>query len=339
MQLDDATYAAYKGKDLENAVAYDNQTRVMKRDPNTDYCVKFTNGICSIHKDYGAAMLGDACNFYPRVTRTFESQIVMTATLSCPEITRLALFEENADYFTEIETERLPSHLNDYNDAELTAEQLLKIHSVFLNASHADEPADKIMARIYSVSSSISRIAKKDWPDATGFFMKTSDMRLAEPVSEEADIYKVLQIFAAVFHATKKKMNPRLIEVLINVENKLGIKIDWETLGINFQEDHQEQELVADDAILRKYISAQLSFGTFPFAGLGENPIGKAKLLAYKFALTKIMISGLTEPAEIIQTIQSAARVIDHIASPELIFNLMGQFGWNTEGRIMGLFS
>jgi len=333
-----------------NAVAYDNQIRVMKRDPETDYCVKFTDGICAIHKEQGAPLLGDACNFYPRITRSLGLDTIMTATLSCPEIARLSLFDETRhpersegsfagaqdDGWVEIETERLPSSLNNYQDPELSSEDCLKIHNIFLNACAVPDESELILSRIYSVASSLSRIAKKDWPDAAGFFLKTADGRLAQSISDPADKYKILQIFAAVFHATRKKMNPRLLESLEHLQTTIGAKIDWQTLELTLSEAEPEPTESRDD-ILKNYIAAQLSFTTFPFAGLGQNPIEKAKLLAFKFALAKLLIANLTDEAQIIQAIQSAARIIDHIASPDLIFNLMDQFGWTTEARILGL--
>ncbi len=347
MQLDDATFAAYKGTELENAVAYDNQIRVMKRDPETDYCVKFTDGICAIHKEQGPTMLGDACNFYPRVTRSFGSETIVTASLSCPEIARLSLFTPAAG-FTEIETERLPSHLNNYQDAELTPEQCLKIHTTFLDACTSTDKPELVMARIYSTALSLSRIAKKDWPDASGFFLKTADARLPKAIIDSADKYKLLQIFAAVMHATGKKRSERLVEAINHTENTLGYDINWNNLELSLRAERSNPESrtpsmdcfanARNDEVLKNYIASQLSFTSFPFAGLGENPVEKAKLMTFKFALTKILITGLTNEAEIIQSIQACARIIDHIASPQLIFNLMEQFGWNNEGRIIGLF-
>ena len=336
--MDDETYAKYKGTELESAVAHDGkyaEIRVMKRDPETNYCVKFDNGICAIHKNYGASMLSDACNFYPRVTRKLGEEILITASLSCPEIARLALFENSEANWQEIETERLPHSLSDYGDDELANEQALKIHEIFLKHCASTDDPGRILARIYVVAQSLSRIAKKDWPGAVEFYLKTADSRLPKTVSEVEDKYKILQIFAALIYASGKKPNQRLQEVLTATEKNLNMKFNWETLEISLLGD--APEIAADNNVLRKYLLSQLSFSTFPYAGLGINMAEKAKLLCFKFALTKLLISGLKTEAEIIQTIQSTARTIDHIASPELIFKLMDDFGWKTDARIVGL--
>jgi len=377
MQVDDATFAKYQGTELEAATAHDSdysgktaEIRVMKRDPQTDNCVKLTDGICAIHKDYGAPMLGDACNFYPRVARKLGDETIMAASLSCPEIARLALFTEAPQAPAEIETERLPHYMPTCQTDGLSAVESLKIHTAFLAACASPDAPEKIMARIYSTAASLARIDKKDWPDAAPFMLKTADTRLPQAVGAADDKSKILQIFAAVIHATHKKLSPRLAEVIAHAENLLGVKINWETLELSLLENTPpsgreninftpssgrgwgrvaESQPASPNpppnllpkgggATLRNYIAAQLSFTAFPFAGLGATLPEKAKLLCYKFALAKVLINGLTTEAEIIQAIQSSARIIDHLASPELIFKLMDGFGWNTEARILGIF-
>ncbi|MBY0406929.1 MAG: flagellin lysine-N-methylase, partial [Rickettsiales bacterium] len=95
MQVDEDTVNRYRNEapELLAAVEPAEETPwIMRKDPDTGYCIKLDGGLCGIHKQYGDRFLGDACHFYPRITRTLGSATLMTATLSCPEITRLALF-------------------------------------------------------------------------------------------------------------------------------------------------------------------------------------------------------------------------------------------------------
>ena len=93
------------------------------------------------------------------------------------------------------------------------------------------------------------------------------------------------------------------------------------------------------NSVMKKYLAAQLSFSFFPFAGIGENINDKARLLCYKFALTKLALAACPDQRDTIKTIQSIARIIDHIADPTLVFNLMRGFGWEDDGRMIGLLS
>src|ERR1043165_3275808 len=85
MQLTQETLEKYKQEapELVDAVTSGEAELIMRRDPVTDTCVKFEQGWCSIHRDYGDAFLGDACHFFPRITRALGATILTTATLSC----------------------------------------------------------------------------------------------------------------------------------------------------------------------------------------------------------------------------------------------------------------
>src|SRR5687768_14752127 len=114
MQVDDAMVERYRQQapELLDAVTTGHDGgHIMRRDEKTDYCVKFDNGLCSIHRDYGSDFLGDACHFYPRVTRRLGDKAVMTAALSCPEVARLSLFTDDAFLLGEGLAARLPATL------------------------------------------------------------------------------------------------------------------------------------------------------------------------------------------------------------------------------------
>ena len=182
MQLDDATFAKYEANNLQNAVAFDGDVRVMKRDPKTDFCVKFQDGICSIHKNLGSEFLGDACNFYPRVTRKLGDEAIMTLTPSCPEALRLML-EEGADIYEESELERLPANLKNWADEKISAGDALKIHQRFLAECKEQISPEKLVSRVFSVASSLNYIEKQDWADATNFMFKMADGKLPTPAT------------------------------------------------------------------------------------------------------------------------------------------------------------
>ncbi len=49
------------------------------------------NKLCRIHSGFGHDYLSNTCAIYPRISQTFSDQIVRAATMSCPEIARIAL--------------------------------------------------------------------------------------------------------------------------------------------------------------------------------------------------------------------------------------------------------
>ncbi len=336
MQLDDKTFERYKGTALEDAVAYDgqnNEIRVMRRDAETDFCVKFENGICAIHRDMGEQYLGDACNFYPRVTRKFDDELVMTAVLSCPEIVNLSLFGENGGVI-EKEVERLPDSLRSYKGSFV-------VHQAFMDVCESEKTAPEILANIYSTARSLSSQEQEEWPSAAPFFLKIADGMLPEPEFVPEAEQKILHIFAGVFYSTGKKMNPRLAEVLADIENYVSAKVDWQMLDLLPHDDagHEMEPRSIDDGLLKKYLAAQLSFSTFPYAGIGEDIIQRALVLVYRFALIRLALSASRDDSQegIVKTVQAISRVVDHVGDATLLLQLMDSFGWNSDAKIAGL--
>lgn len=58
--------------------------------------------LCSIHADFGYSYLSETCKFYPRITNLVFDSYEQSATLSCPEIARLALSNPDGINFKEI---------------------------------------------------------------------------------------------------------------------------------------------------------------------------------------------------------------------------------------------
>ena len=235
MQVDKKTKELYEKEtpELLEAITTGEADIIMKRDTSTDTCVKLEGGFCSIHSKYGTKFLGDACHFYPRITRKFGDINIMSAATSCPEIVRLALFSENPFEFDETEIDRLPSEVKEYAHPELNEEQILKTIRSFSDAAKDVEASpERIMCRIISVAGSLSRMEVKSWPDAAAFFLKSADGRLLPPEDNENDPYLLVQTLAALIYASKKTSRPRLEETIKTIEEALNIKIDWSNLNI-----------------------------------------------------------------------------------------------------------
>lgn len=107
--------------------------------PATDYCVKFDAGWCAIHRDYGPEFLGDACNFYPRVTRALDDHVFTSIALSCPESARLMLYGEDPFGADPREELRIPFSLRNYLPQGMSADDALALHRKFVE--EAGNPA------------------------------------------------------------------------------------------------------------------------------------------------------------------------------------------------------
>lgn len=357
MQLDAPMQARYAAEapELLDAVAEEEGVRIMKRDPATDYCVKFEDGLCGIHKRYGSGFLGDACHFYPRVTRSLGTQVLMTAVPSCPEVARLALFGEGEPFaMVEGASERLPVSLKDYLPEGLMSEQALAIHRAFM-AVASEDTAEQAFARIQSVARSLSKLPVVMWPDAVPFYLESAGERLPTPEPAAQDSFNLLHALCGLMVASRKPLSPRLRPAVEAMQQALGATLYWDRVAIVTEDDSAakaealharwREEFAPHYAmVLSRWLQLQLAVSLVPFAGLGATLDQRVTLLGVRFATLKLALMARSavqgEPiadAEVVVIAQSLARALDHLADPEFSMKIYTDAGWSREARLLGL--
>ncbi|MCH2546195.1 MAG: flagellin lysine-N-methylase [Alphaproteobacteria bacterium] len=359
MQVDDATYARYESEapELKEAVIQGaDGGHIMRRDEKSDFCVKFTDGLCGIHRDYGSDFLGDACHFYPRVTRKIAGEAVMTGLMSCPEIARIALLESDMLTFNEGVVDRLPETLKDYAPQGLTAEDARSIHAAFIDAA-LDESysAAHNMARVVSVAHSLESLDVASWPLAVPFYLKSASERLFAPEPSEVDPFNLLHALMGIVSAAGVRNRARLRDTMADMEKALEVALDWESLGISTTGDSVQafKAIEAEwnahyaaqfEPVLHRWIAVQLSVALFPFAGFGADAKERAMILGVRFATVRLALmsachvaGAMINEAQIIRIVQSLARVLDHLADPELSLKIYHEPGWLREPRLRAL--
>ena len=68
-------------------------------------------GLCRIHSKFGHGALFDVCATYPRYVNEIDGEVELFGTLSCPEISRLALLSDDGFEQESIELDALPRKL------------------------------------------------------------------------------------------------------------------------------------------------------------------------------------------------------------------------------------
>lgn len=210
---------------------------------------------------------------------------------------------------------------------------------------------ERAVSRLLTIAISLDTVAPETWADGINVLINTADMRLQAPQTKPADAYLLVQCLAGLLHAAKKTARPRLDATMQQMFDALHITLDPATLDVmqdpkhldaaqNLHEKPQNQL----QPILRRWLAAQFTMMSYPFAGLGETMLERTQLLAVRFATTKLALlahmdeaGNLPDDATTIRVIQSLSRFLDHLADPELSFRLYEQAGWLTESRLRGL--
>ena len=131
MQVDRPTVERYEREapQLREAVVSGEAEFVMRRNPDTGFCVKLgADGWCSIHREFGTGMLGDACHLFPRMPRALGETVVVVGTLSCPELARLMLYGDAPFAMTDFGDPRQPFLMRNYLPEGLTDETAIALH-------------------------------------------------------------------------------------------------------------------------------------------------------------------------------------------------------------------
>ena len=360
MQVDETTLDRYKTQAPELLVAVEpgqgETPWIMRKDSASGYCIKLEGGMCGIHKAYGDKFLGDACHFYPRITRRLGDRIVMSAATSCPEIVRLALEESDPLALSPADIDRLPASLRNYLPDGMGADEALAVHRAFLDVmKNTDENAETMFARMASVSRSIEVIEKKNWPQAVPVYLKIAHTLLPAPEIHVADPFNLLHALMGLIVASKKPMSERLRQTVETMEKALAVTLDWNQVLIHTREESgagyrqiagewQERYAAPLAPVLKKYLAMQLSMALFPFAGLGESLSDRITLIGVRLATIKLAlmcecaIARSIPPQEVaIRIVQSLSRFLDHLGDPAFSLSIYSETGWVREARMRGL--
>ena len=329
---------------------------IMKRDPATDYCVKFDKGWCGIHRDYGAEFLGDACHFFPRVTRGVGEQVLVTATLSCPEIARLMLYGDTPFAFGAHEEIRVPYSLTQYLPAGLSEGEALALHQRFIEeAANPAFTAEVNLMRCVSVAQSMQTQAVEQWAGAHDFYFRMAQSRIPVAEAVPEDLFNLVLAFHGLMVASHVDTRPRLLAIRNGIAMILGMTFGTETGQVTTAPDAYVQALrmqhywkvnaqAAMQPVLARYLQAQLSSASFPFAGLGAKLYERMVIIGVRFALVKLALMAHTmqtqavpDAADVVRIIQTLSRFLDHIADPSFSLSIFRETGWIREPRLRAL--
>ncbi len=359
MQVDAATLAKYRADAPELLAAVDMESDgipVMQRDSSTRHCVKMENGLCGIHKKYGDAMLGDACHFYPRVTRELGNQKIMTGTPSCPEIVRLVLALPTPFALEDAAIERLPSQLRNYLPAGIESGSAMQVHQAFMEcALDSSITPEKALARISSVARSMSMLDTASWHQSVPLYLRLADGRVPVPETKPADAFNLLHALCGLIVSSHKPISARLRQTIGEMEKALAATLDWEQVHIRLSPDSagalaalraawQESGDYYTHA-LRRVLAMQLSLNLFPFAGLGADAVERITFIGVRLATIRLALAsahvlyGALPEAEIVRIIQSLSRFLDHLGDAAFSLSIYGETGWTKEARLLGLFA
>ncbi|MFZ4541704.1 MAG: flagellin lysine-N-methylase [Rickettsiales bacterium] len=351
MQLTAETVEQYRAEAPELLAAVDNTPAglIMKRDPATGGCVRLDGGSCSTHRDYGDRFLGDACHFFPRVTRALGTTVMTSVSLSCPEAARLMLFTEDAFGFSERQEVRTPYSLRNYLPDGMSEEGAVAIHHAFLNLmGDANVTAEHSVMRVNAVARAIAMQPMSAWVDAVPLYIMMADGRIPAAEPAPADLFNLVHALRGLIGASEDKRASlhavvdamaMMLGIAFNEAGALSLAEDASARGVRALAIMRAQAPILQP-ILRRYLQAQMAVAHFPFAGFGTTLAERASIIGVRFATMKLGLATLGESPEasdIIRVVQTISRFMDHLGDPALSLQIYQETCWLREPRLRAL--
>ncbi|TAE80637.1 MAG: hypothetical protein EAY76_06000 [Alphaproteobacteria bacterium] len=360
MQLTAETVERYRthAPELLDAITSGEAQHIMRRDAQTDHCVKLEAGWCGIHRAYGTDFLGDACNFFPRSTRSLGDDVVMSASLSCPEVVRLALWHENPVALGDAREQRVPYGLKDYLPESLDTQQAYAVHRIFIDYMlREDLTAEDALMHSAISADALASIAMTDWIEALPFYLRTASGRVPQPEVQPSDAFNLLNMLCVLIALSKPTSRPRLDHTLMDMYSALAVHFDAQQLSIMISEQssasyanlYDRWERYGNQALqpmLKRWCAMQYSVQLFPYAGHGSNARERLNLIAVRYAITRLGLmclmmhypDGTLPPQEAqIRVVQSIARFMDHLSDPTTLLSMVHHLGWMHNARLRGM--
>ncbi len=351
MQLAAETIARYTrdAPELLDAVTSGETAFVMRRDPATDLCVKFDQGLCGIHTQYGEDFLGDACFSYPRITRALGMTVMTTAALSCPEAARLMLSTKDGFVPTVRAELRTPYVLKNNLPEGITDAQALAIHEAFLAmAADSTVTPERSLMRISAVARALMMQPVTAWPEAVALYSTMADGRIPAAEPAAADLFNLLHALQGLARASTHPSSPvfdeidaiaQLLDVSFATSGAMVLGDNAAAGGVRALARMRAQSSGLAP-VLRRYLAAQLSEALFPFAGFGATLAERMTIIGVRVATLKLALATLPEnpsAEEVVRIVYRLARVLDHLADPALSLTIYEETGWTREARLRGL--
>lgn len=354
IEVDKPTHKKYQKKhDLVDAALPCGESYAMLCDKPLGTCLQNRDGLCGIQQRYGEEYLSDTCYFYPRSLRRMGAQVMVSASISCPEIARMVLYENAMFSRSPYELGRKMALDTNYLPDTLTEDAALAVHLPIQKALEDESlTAEQHMLRLIGLCDALENAEHGAWTALVETHLNAPPPTL--PQGNADDALRLLHKLLGIAVADAAQYRPRLYQTIRDMEKALETPLHWTKAALDYTPEglHAAQS-VADswrvhgkgfDTVLRNWLAAYVSTRVFPFAGLGATPMEEMRVCSLYFATVKLALmcacyreNQPVAPNETIRIAQSIARLYDHALKATDFFNDADPASWQTTAGLSAL--
>ncbi|MBP1992648.1 flagellin lysine-N-methylase [Paenibacillus eucommiae] len=296
-------------------------------------------GLCKIQVQLGEELLSDTCATYPRVTNQTNGVMERSASVSCPEIARLALLNPDGMEFDEIEesadvrfrfTRRLDERTESAPDKAQKHFWELRIISIQILQNRSYKLADRLVI-LGMLFNKVQEYVEAKRVDEIPLLI-AEYTRLLEDGSMKAGLNSIPVLYAIQMEIMKGISDERYV---LGVNNSRYIECFTETLhGISYTENTPVEEIAErykyahdlyfkplmdqHEYIMENYLVNYVFKNMFPFGG-HPSVVDDYIIMVIHYALIKLHLIGMSGFHKdafcielVLKLIQSFAKSIEH---------------------------
>lgn len=307
-------------------------------------------GLCKVHKELGPEFLSNTCAIYPRNTNIVDGVLEKTAALSCPEVSRLVLLNEQGIEFIQDVEPRNTRTLINYNTMTPEQQELfwdLRIFTIktLQNRSTSIENRLIILGLFLKKFEELDAINKREkmLNLIQEFERNIDDKSFIESIdSLPANISFQIKLCKKLFdYRTTTLMNSkRYLECVEEMVEGLGadgqhkdaevIQRYKDAYEMNYKPFFENREY-----ILENYLVNYVFMNLFPFSN--QTVTDSFSMLIINFSMIKLHLIGMAKYHQgltdelVVKLVQSYSKTIDHNGTYLTnVENLMKEQGYTT---------
>lgn len=223
------------------------------------HCVALEGGRCKVHAQFGEQALSNICANFPRMFRLINGSLVKSASMGCPEITRLCLFGDDPFHLNEIQQDDF--HLTDANNQAFdgldAADWYALVNAPLQLALAPEVSAEQALMRLFDMASRLSSLPHSGWAESLPTLMADYRQAAAQEAPPAAD--PLVSVLMDILNGPKvpTALPQRVLGALAD-ENRALLKPAYPDL----YRGHVRATL---GPILKRFIAAEMTRTGFPF--------------------------------------------------------------------------
>lgn len=223
------------------------------------HCVALEGGRCKVHAQFGEQALSNICANFPRMFRLINGSLVKSASMGCPEITRLCLFGDDPFHLNEIQQDDF--HLTDANNQAFegldAADWYALVNTPLQLALAPEVSAEQALMRLFDMASRLSSLPHSGWAESLPTLMADYRQAAAQEAPPAAD--PLVSVLMDILNGPKvpTALPQRVLGALAD-ENRALLKPAYPDL----YHGHVRATL---EPILKRFIAAEMTRTGFPF--------------------------------------------------------------------------